>query len=284
MTSKDENQTNPSKYDMDHEKRGIALIINISKYDEPNPFELEEREWSIKDVENLTKTLNHLEFNVKLNKRGKIEENLTKSEIEEHLKQISTEIDHKDFDCFLCVVMSHGNEDNIVTRDNKLISFEEIMAPIKSCPSLFDKPKMFFFQACRGEKEMESRANSANSTKSSRGAQPDDGSSNLQSNIKKKTIFENECDLLKYFSTLPNHLSFPYSNYEENGTIFIKSVCDAFNNAYNDLPKNMSLAQICTKINESVSKSGQQISEIVTNRMNKEIYFLPKDVSKYFNL
>ena len=63
MTSKDENQTNPSKYDMDHEKRGIALIINISKY-EPNNFnpKLEERKWSEKDAENLKKTLKYLEF------------------------------------------------------------------------------------------------------------------------------------------------------------------------------------------------------------------------------
>ena len=79
--------------------------------------------------------------------------------------------------------MSHGNDDNIVTKDNKELSFEEIMAPIKSCPTLFIKPKLFFFQACRGEKEMESRVSSANSAKSSRGAQPDDGSSNFQSNI-----------------------------------------------------------------------------------------------------
>ena len=143
MTSKDENQTNPSKYIMNHPKRGIALIINIDKYDDPNPFKLEERVWSIKDVENLTKTLNYLEFDVKLVEN----ENLTKSKIKERLKQIATEIDHKDFDCFICVVMSHGNDDNIVTKDNKELSFEEIMAPIKSCPSLFDKPKMFFFSS-----------------------------------------------------------------------------------------------------------------------------------------
>ena len=140
-----ENETNPSKYNMDHAKRGIALIINIDKYDEPNPFKLKEREWSKKDVENLTKTLGYLEFDVKLVDN----ENLTKSKIENFLKQIATEINHKDFDCFLCVVMSHGNEDNIVTGDNKLMNFKEIMAPIKSCPTLLNKPKMFFFQACR---------------------------------------------------------------------------------------------------------------------------------------
>ena len=55
MASKD-NQINSSNYKMDQEKRGIALIININKYD-PNPFKLEERERSKKDVENLKKTL-----------------------------------------------------------------------------------------------------------------------------------------------------------------------------------------------------------------------------------
>ena len=174
MASK-HNQVNPSKYKMDHAKRGIALIININKY-EPNPFKLEERVWSIKDVENLTKTLKYLEFDIELAR------NLIKSKIEECLKQIAS-INHENFDCFLCVVMSHGNEDNIVTSDSELISFDEIMAPIKSCPTLLNKPKMFFFQACRGEKEMKSslmiatqrpptpksRPSSASSTKSSQG-------------------------------------------------------------------------------------------------------------------
>ena len=70
--------------------------------------------------------------------------------------------------------MSHGNADKIVASDNREISFEEIMKPIKSSSSLKNKPKMFFFQACRGESQMEqtlkldqSRTNSASSRKSS---------------------------------------------------------------------------------------------------------------------
>jgi hypothetical protein len=181
MTSKDEDQTNPSKYKMDHAKRGIALVINIDKYDEQNPHKNKAREWSKIDVENLTKTLKYLEFAVK------IVENLKKSKIVECLNQIATEIDHSDFECFLCVAMSHGNKDEIVTRDNKLISFEEIMTPIKSCPTLMNKPKMFFFQACRGENKIQSRASSAHSIKSNRGEPMSDTSqlSNLQSNVNK---------------------------------------------------------------------------------------------------
>ena len=73
--------------------------------------------------------------------------------------------------------MSHGSEDNILTYNNELISFGEIMAPIKSCPTLLNKPKMFFFHVCRGKNKIDS----------SRGAQMADhleinSSSNLQSN------------------------------------------------------------------------------------------------------
>ena len=98
-------------YKMDHAKRGIALVININKCD-PNPLKLKGREWSKKDVESLTNTLNYLEFDLDF------AENLTKSQIEERLKQIAS-INH---DCFLCVVMPHGDEDKIFTSDNQLIS------------------------------------------------------------------------------------------------------------------------------------------------------------------
>ena len=106
-------------------------------------------------------------------------------------------------------------------------------------------------------------------------------SSNLQSNVNKKiaTKFENESDLLIYYSTLPNHLS--WSNDKKEGTIFIKSLCDVFNDAYKNLPNNLSLLKMFTRINKSVAKTGQQISEVVF-RMEKDVYFLPKNVKNIF--
>ena len=47
---------NTSKYKMNHAKRGIALIININKYD-PNPNKHKEREWSIKKLKTWPKLL-----------------------------------------------------------------------------------------------------------------------------------------------------------------------------------------------------------------------------------
>ena len=282
MSSSNDKQLKPLSYKMDHEKRGIALVINISKY-EPNPMKLKEREWSKKDVETLTKTLEYLEFKVEL------VENFTKEQIKARLQQIASE-SHEHFDCFLCVVMSHGINDSFATSNSELMSFEEIKAPIKSCSSLENKPKMFFFQACRGEKEMEStqssRVSSASSKKSSKGPQLTDDlpstSTHSKNNSKTNpTKFNEESDLFVFNSTLPHHLS--YSNNVAEGTIFIQSFCQVFNDAYKNLPKTLSLAKMIIRINEKVSVTQLQISDPIF-RMSKEIYFRPKNVSNLCNL
>ena len=149
-----------NKYKMDHKERGIALVINIQKFD-PTPFaqkQLEERVWSKKDVESLRKTFEYLEFEFILC------ENLKANEIITTIQGMLTI--HKcrtDVDCFVCVVMSHGGQDKIMASDNIEVSLEDIIAPIKSCKYLIGKPKLFFFQSCRGNDEMETIAISSSS-------------------------------------------------------------------------------------------------------------------------
>jgi caspase 7 len=271
------------KYYMNNEKRGNALIINIKKY--VNDAH-KERKWSKRDEENLTNTLTNLDFDIK------IHQDLTKEQLESVMLEQAT-IDHRNSDCFLCVIMSHGNQEKIVASDNKEISFEQIMAPIKTCASLVNKPKLFFIQACRGENDAEfasskQRSSSAQSISSNRGGTksnmtdhdkntiPND--SQQHNNKSQTTKIENESDLLVYYSTLPNHLSF--SKKVSEGTIFIKSLCEVFNTyAYKNLPhKNLSLSQMITKINESVMSQGVQIADPVF-RMKREVYFMPKNVN-----
>jgi hypothetical protein len=111
---------------------------------------LKERVWSKKDVESLRKTFEYLEFEFIL--CG----NLKANEIITTIKGISSIYAYRtDVDCFVCVIMSHGGQDKIMAIDNIEVSFEEIIAPIKSCKYLIGKPKLFFFQSCRGENEME---------------------------------------------------------------------------------------------------------------------------------
>jgi hypothetical protein len=258
-------------YNMDHAKRGIALVINIRTYN-PNPYNLNERKWSEPDVENLRKSLQYLEFDLKL------QENLTANEIREKIQRIA-EIDHTASDCFLCVVMSHGIDDKIVASDSEEISFEEIMAPIKSCPSLENKPKLFFFQACRGDKEMEGtnhRPDSGISTTSGHGLTDHINERNNSKNhaLKQNTKIEAESDLLVYYSTIPNHYSY---GTETDGTFFIKSLCKELNEAYKNLPNNIKLLEMTVNINKSVRDKGMQLAEPM-HRLMADVNFKPKKV------
>jgi len=270
---------------MNHVERGVALVINMQNYDAPNPFKLKERKWSEKDVENLKKTLNYLEFKVILSLDS------TKSEIERVLQE-QADLDHSKSDCFLCVVMSHGNEDKIVTRDNLEMSYKEIMEPIKMCKSLENKPKLFFFQACRGDHEIEiaDRPDSAESNSSGHITrndqhQPENTSVLDGPNTNKKTLGYAESDLLVYNATIPKH--YAYGN-ESNEAYFIQSVCNVFREeAYKNLPNNLPLSQMITMINKRVKETDKEIQVAdSSNRLLKEVFFSPKNVSfkifKYF--
>ena len=67
----------------------------------------------------------------------------------------------KDFincDCFIAVFLSHGflenNKQYIKSREgNNGASFEELTDRFKKNGSLFEQPKIFFFDVCRGLKK-----------------------------------------------------------------------------------------------------------------------------------
>jgi hypothetical protein len=275
-------------YNMDHAKRGIALVINIKTYDS-NPFELDERKWSEKDVENLKTTLEYLEFDLKFH------ENLKAKEIRDEIQKIA-ELDHTDSDCFFCVVMSHGEDDKIIASDSKEISLNEIMEPIKSsCKSLENKPKLFFFQACRGDNEIKAKNDRPDSgvSTSSRNELTDHIDEKTKNKMhmpkqspkkteyvqKQRTYFiETESDLLVYYSTIEGQVS---SGNVSGGTIFIKNVCEEFKKAYKNLPNNISLDAMIKNINRSVKESEIQLAETL-DRFSGTVYFKPKDVSTFF--
>ena len=58
------------------------------------------------------------------------------------------------YDCFALLMMSHGSEEGIHGTDSLPHKLEKIMEMFKGdkCKSLRGKPKLFFFQSCRGKK------------------------------------------------------------------------------------------------------------------------------------
>ncbi|XP_030834961.1 caspase-7-like [Strongylocentrotus purpuratus] len=61
---------------------------------------------------------------------------------------------HSQFDCFIFAILTHGEEGSIYGTDERLVKIEDIVGPFGSdrCPTLNGKPKLFFLQACRGER------------------------------------------------------------------------------------------------------------------------------------
>jgi caspase-like apoptosis-related cysteine protease len=69
------------------------------------------------------------------------------------LVEQAAQSDHSDCDCILLAVLSHGEKGIIYSRDTAYKP-EALWAPFTAdkCPSLAGKPKLFFLQACQGDK------------------------------------------------------------------------------------------------------------------------------------
>ncbi|XP_041641869.1 caspase-6-like [Cheilinus undulatus] len=130
------------EYNMDHKRRGMALIFNQKRFDEER---FSYRTGTQADRRNLEKSLKDLNFEVK------VYDDCTTSAVLKNISEAAN-ADHSDADCFVLVFLSHGEKDHIFTYDDK-ISIKDITSPFKEekCKSLIGKPKIFILQACRGE-------------------------------------------------------------------------------------------------------------------------------------
>lgn len=64
----------------------------------------------------------------------------------------TAEKDFSRFDCFVCVILSHGSKNGIYGTDEQVIKVEAITKLFRhnECPSLEGKPKIFLIQTCHG--------------------------------------------------------------------------------------------------------------------------------------
>ncbi|XP_076150884.1 caspase-6-like [Alosa pseudoharengus] len=132
------------EYKMDHKKRGLVLIFNQEHFFWR--LGMPPRNGTNMDRYNLVKRFEVMNFEVRAFDNLKLEEVWNK--IAE-----AAEDDHTDSDCFVCIFLSHGENDHVFAYDGK-ICIQDVTALFKGkkCPSLAGKPKIFILQACRGDK------------------------------------------------------------------------------------------------------------------------------------
>ncbi|CAL1689333.1 unnamed protein product [Lasius platythorax] len=130
-------------YKMNHSKRGIALIFNHEFF---NISHLKPRCGTNVDCDNLINTLKSLGFEVN------DLHNSTHGDIVKQLEKVAN-MDHSEHDCLVVAVLSHGELGLLYAHDTayKADSLWHHFTADR-CPTLAGKPKLFFIQACQGDR------------------------------------------------------------------------------------------------------------------------------------
>ncbi|NWU58435.1 CASPA protein, partial [Dromas ardeola] len=249
-----------SSYKMDGPHRGFCLVINNVEFDRS----LRERKGSCKDAAELERVFTWLGLDVRIYK------NLTSWEIKDLMRTWQHLEDHKDRDCFICCILSHGESGAIYGKDEELVSIRMIMSHFtaKQCPQLFEKPKLFFIQACQGKEiqrpvcvEADARIPELPS---------------MQQTISPESIPE-EADFLLGMATIDGYASF---RHVQHGAWYIQSLCSKLQLL---VPRGEDILSILTEVNEDVGRrvdrlgTKKQMPQPAYTLRRKFIFPIPRD-------
>lgn len=268
--------------------RGIFLLIDNNNFKDARTagLDLGDRDGTNFDRLALDMLFRQLDFDVIVEKDCKAQE------IADAVQREAGK-SHLNFDCFVCAILTHGERDIIYGVDGNKLLLDEIIAFVdgEKCPTLIDKPKIFFIQACQGKKKDKGAGMVEQS--SAAGDKPaDDSISNIISrviNLRMQTEQHDaelekrtgtKSDIFLAMATVPDFVSWRNTNH---GTWFIQAVVFIFST----LCHKYDLLSLMTKVNNLVSRAEtkeeryKQVSEFKSS-LTKTFYFFPgltKEVS-----
>lgn len=130
-------------YEMSQIPHGLAVVIVNGKFEtSPGSPVLVSRKGALKDADCFSQTFAFLQYKVQVHLDATADDMRT-------LILDVAKTDHSKYDSFVCCISSHGDQEGIYGSDSLILHRDAFIDPIKSCASLRDKPKLFFFQACR---------------------------------------------------------------------------------------------------------------------------------------
>ncbi|VVC43316.1 Hypothetical protein CINCED_3A009040 [Cinara cedri] len=187
---------------MKHKHRGKAIIFNHENFE---VRDLKSRSGTGTDCYHLEAALRNLGFDVTPYV------DLTLNEMNKKLNYWSEEVDYSDYDCLLMAVLSHGEQGIIYAKDGPYKPEDQLWGRFTGdkCLSLANKPKLFFIQACQGD-----RLDKGITMRT----QVDGGGSSFKIPI--------HADFLIAYSTIPGYYSWRNT---QKGSWFMQALCEAFN-------------------------------------------------------
>lgn len=219
-----------TSYKMDGPHRGFCLIINNVN------FNGSQRKGSCKDAEQLERVFTWLGLDVRTYT------DLTSGDIINLMQTWQRVQDHKDRNCFICCILSHGESGAVYGTDEKLVPIRMLTSHFtaKQCPQLAAKPKLFFIQACQG-----------NNIQHPVCVDTDGQTPDLSSTQERVSVFESipeEADFLLGMATVDGYVSFRHI---EEGTWYIQALCSKLQLL---VPRGEDILSILTRVNEDVAR------------------------------
>ncbi|NXL57829.1 CASPA protein, partial [Chordeiles acutipennis] len=250
-----------TSYKMDGPHRGFCLVINNVNFDRSLP----ERKGSCKDAEELEQVFTWLGLEVKTYT------DLTSQKIKSLMQTWQHLQDHKDRDCFICCILSHGESGAIYGKDEELVSIRVIMSHFtaKQCPQLAEKPKLFFIQACQG-KEIQCPVYVEADAQVP-------GLSSMQQSVSPSESIPEEADFLLGMATIDGYVSFRHI---QQGAWYIQALCSKLQLL---VPRGEDILSILTEVNEDVSRrvdrlgTKKQMPQPAYTLRRKFIFPIPRD-------
>ncbi|XP_021347412.1 uncharacterized protein LOC110446541 [Mizuhopecten yessoensis] len=151
-------------YDLKNYGRGMAYIFVNERYKGTDDFS--DRSGAHEEKKNLKRLFRDLTFKPQLFK------DLSNEQMKEKLRKACSEPQLKERSCFVCVICSHGAEKTseavhttdgidkvtqhyIVDGQGNEINTNDIIAILRDTIALRGKPKLFFIQACREDRQVD---------------------------------------------------------------------------------------------------------------------------------
>uniref|UniRef100_A0A663LYB0 Caspase-8 n=1 Tax=Athene cunicularia TaxID=194338 RepID=A0A663LYB0_ATHCN len=227
-------------YKMTSRPRGVCLILNNHNFAKareavPEPKKLKDRHGTDVDAVALRRVFGKLHFTIAEYR------DLTAEEIRKIVNIYRCE-DHKDKDCFVCCVLSHGKKGIVYGVDGQEVPIQELTTSFtgQNCHSLAGKPKVFFVQACQGDA-------------CQKGVTIETDSGEQDSSVETDARFQLDCipaeaDFLLGMATLQDYVSY---RSRRQGTWYIQALCQHLEYS---CPRGEDILTILTAVNQEVSR------------------------------
>ncbi|XP_059175774.1 caspase-3-like isoform X2 [Physella acuta] len=241
-------------YKMNYPKRGVAVIINNRSFN--SRTNMGERAGTDVDAESMHRLLNILGFEIIQRN------NLTAEEMRLILQTVAAQ-DHTDNSCFVCIILTHGDEGYVFGTDREVL-FDDLVAPFKGnkCKSLASKPKIFLVQACK-EPEFQEEADTGMEVES-------EGETIVQK-------IPTEADFLVVYSIVPGSLSWRNKG---NGSWFIQAIAEIFEKNYQTLDVMTMMTRVIKKVAKDFEQNAKTLFlerkrqiPCITSMLTKDVYF-----------